>query len=167
MADPQTTVATFTAHDLVLPALTVTASFIATWIAAQLALGNFYRERIWERKADAYTKVFEALHDIERWHSKHLDAAMEGRDIPEQRRLELQRDANKAEQDLERTLAGQVWILPPAFYNRSLRLTDDLQKSAIEEKEWVPFLERSIHSISETTRYLKGLVRSDLRTDRA
>jgi hypothetical protein len=162
MSDPsQAAQATFTAHELILPALAGIASFVAAWVAARLALRNFYQERIWERKATAYTAVFEALHSIERWHQHHFDASVEGREISEEQKKTLQIEANKAEQDLEKCLAGQVWILPQ-FYNRSLRLTQDLRKIATTERIWDKFLQRSLQLISGTTRYLGEKVREDL-----
>jgi hypothetical protein len=163
MSDPpQVDQAIFTAHDLVIPALAGITSFVAAWVAARLALRNFYQERIWERKAAAYTTIFGALHSIERWHQNHFDALVEGKEISEEKNKSLQVEANKAEQELEKCLAGQAWILPPWFYNRSLRLTEDLRKIAATERMWGALLQRSLELIHRTTRYLSEKVREDL-----
>lgn len=148
--------------DWLIPVLTVAGSFLGAWIASKLALGNYYRQQIWERKADAYTSVFESLHSIERWHQKHFDAAVESKEISPERQKALQAEANKAEEDLERCLAGQRWTLPAAFYNRSLRLTHDLRRIAATELVWEQFLDRSLALIDRTTRYLNELVQKDL-----
>jgi hypothetical protein len=163
MSDPPQAVhAVFSARDLIIPVLAGMTSFVAAWVAARLALKNFYQERIWERKATAYSTVFEALHSIERWHQSHFDASTEGREIAEERKKTLQVEANKAEEDLEKCLAGQIWILPPWFYNRSLKLTHDLRRVATTEVVWQVYLDRSLALINATTRYLAERVRKDL-----
>jgi hypothetical protein len=149
-------------RDIFVPALAIAGSFAGAWIASKLALGNYYRQQRWERKAAAYTSIFESLHAIERWHQKHFDASIEGKEISEERQKVLQAEANKAEGDLERCLAGQRWILPTAFYNRSLRLTHDLRHTAATELIWQPYLQRSLVLIDGTTRYLNELVQNDL-----
>lgn len=72
-------------------------SFLGAWLAANLALKRFYKEKMWERKAAAYTTIFEALHHIRNWYAKNLDAYFEQRDISDEKTKELQKFANKAE----------------------------------------------------------------------
>jgi hypothetical protein len=162
MSDPDSAQSILSARDILISLLTIAGSFAGAWIASKLALGNYYRQQIWDRKAAAYTTIFESIHAIERWHEKHFDASVEGTEISEERQKILQAEANKAEEDLERCLAGQRWILPPAFYNRSLRLTHDLRHAAVTEVNWQAFLQRSLTLIDTTTRYLNEVVHKDL-----
>ena len=104
MPDPTPAQAVLTVKDFALPALTIVASFAGAWIASKLALSNYYRQQIWERKADAYTSIFEAICTVERWPSKHWDASQTGKEIEEDRKLTLHKEANKAEEELERRL---------------------------------------------------------------
>jgi hypothetical protein len=41
------------------------SSFRIRGRAARFALSRYYREKVWERKAAAYTDIFDALHDME------------------------------------------------------------------------------------------------------
>ena len=42
---------------IVFPAL---ASFAGAWLASKFALNSFYKQKVWERKAEAYTSIFSA-----------------------------------------------------------------------------------------------------------
>src|SRR5437016_4995389 len=108
MPDPITTAITL--RDFLIPTLSGAASFVGTWIAAKFALTNFYEQKLWEQKKSSYTAIFEAIHSIERWHEKNLAAATVFRDIESDRKEQLRVEANKAEEDLERRLAGEAWL---------------------------------------------------------
>jgi hypothetical protein len=72
--------------------LTVIGSFLAAWLATRLGLRRFYREKIWERKTDAYTVIFRALFDMARWHDEHLTAYFRERDVDAAEAAELRKD---------------------------------------------------------------------------
>ena len=59
-----------------LPALVV-AAFTA-WLTVRLALNRFYTERWWERKANTYSELLVALHDIVRHGDEFLRSYREG-----------------------------------------------------------------------------------------
>src|ERR1700712_4893218 len=92
-------------------AVTAVASFIGAWFAARFALSRFYREKVWERKAAAYTAIFEALHFIEQWFSEHQDAYFEQREISEEETKRLSKASNDAEAELARRLASETWLI--------------------------------------------------------
>ena len=98
--------------DLLVPLLSAVASFVGAWLAANFALRRFYKERIWERKAAAYSAIFEALHIIEQWYDKHYDAYFEQRELPDEVTKKLRTNADAAEEDLERRLAAETWLIP-------------------------------------------------------
>ena len=112
--------------DILIPLISIGGAVIVAVIGSHLTLQNFFKQRRWERKADAYTAIFEAVHNVERWYEKHLEAAQQERDIGDERKRRLQEEANKAEEDLERCLAGQIWNLPEDFRRRAGRLTSNL-----------------------------------------
>lgn len=101
MPDPVTAPYVFTLHDLLVSTLTIAGSFAGAWIAAKLAFANFYRQQIWQRKAEAYSTVFQAITGVERWYLKHFEALVRGSEIAQERKAKLQAEANQAEEDLE------------------------------------------------------------------
>ena len=69
--------------------LAFAASIIATAVAAYNGrFGKFARERWWERQAEVYTRIIEALASMVYYHEEHLTAYEEGRSIPESLRAE-------------------------------------------------------------------------------
>jgi hypothetical protein len=60
----------------------ITAS-LAAWLTATLALRRFRSEKVWERKAEAYTATFQALHTMSRWYDEHWSAMDRGLNLPD------------------------------------------------------------------------------------
>jgi hypothetical protein len=69
--------------------ITALASFGGAWVAAQFALNTFYHQKIWERRADAYSAIFEALHDMSAWYDTHISAEMRKHEIPDDEERKL------------------------------------------------------------------------------
>jgi len=138
-------------------------AFVGAWLAAKFALRNFYQEKIWERKTAAYTAIFEALHYIGRWHEKHYEAALIHKDIDEAKKQELQTKANEAEDELERRLASETWLIPPQCRDRLEKMTMDLKNTAYHTKSWQEFLDETCFIIKAATGDVRTLVVQDLR----
>jgi hypothetical protein len=98
--------------DFIAPMVTIAGSFLAAWLAARLALTRFYREKMWERKAEAYTAIFTALHDMRVWFRTHVDQTVAGSTLPDDRSKELEVAFRTARSDLERRLDAETWLLP-------------------------------------------------------
>jgi hypothetical protein len=142
--------------------LTIVGSSLGAWIAARLAFNRFSREKIWERRAAAYTAIFEALHYIGRWYEKHLEASIEAKDIETRTRSRLRADANKAKDELERGLASETWLIPLHCRHRLVKMTVELKSSARRHTMWPDFLVDGCHIISTVTDDLRNLVETNL-----
>ncbi|MGC1777062.1 MAG: hypothetical protein WBB34_03895 [Xanthobacteraceae bacterium] len=163
MPESTTSSAIFYAKDFLIPALAVAGSFAGAWVAAKLALNNFFRERVWERKTASYTAIFEAIHAIERWHDKHYEAAILARDITEDKSIALRREANAAEEALERRLAGEAWLLPASFNARISSMIVDLSTNESKHRnDWQGFLDEGLFILHSATKELLALARRDL-----
>jgi hypothetical protein len=152
---------TLSIKDVLISVLTIAGSFAAAWLGARFSLRNFYQERRWDRKADAYTLIFAAIHDVERWYDKHFEASATGREIQDDRKKRLRDEANRAEEDLERCVDAQAWNLPPEFVANVFRLSTDLKN--ITTTDWNDFLGRSIQVLHRATAELIALAKKDLK----
>jgi hypothetical protein len=151
-------------HDLLVPIFSVAGSFAGAWIAAKLALSNYYRQQIWERKAEAYNTIFESIHGFEQWHRKHFEALVRGTNVNDELREKLWAEANKAEDDFEKCLDGRVWILPTAFSKRAWAMSFDLKQEAYKHaSSWDDYLSASLTIIGDTKSELKKIAQTDLR----
>ncbi len=63
-------------------ALNVGTAAIASWVAVQLALGRFYKEKWWEKKFAAYTAILEALHRFNRMIRSELNHRKQNPNAP-------------------------------------------------------------------------------------
>jgi hypothetical protein len=143
-----------------IPLLSAVASFIGAWLAAYFALRRFYKERIWERKVEAYSAIFAALHDVDMWYSKQFDAMVEQREIPENERRKLQLAAIEAERDLEKRLASEIWLIPDHCRDRLVQLTRDLKNQTTTD--WNEYLSTGASVIHRGINDLRAMVRADL-----
>jgi hypothetical protein len=139
--------------------LTATASFLGAWVAARFALTRFYREKIWERKAAAYTAIFEALHFIDNWYSKHFDAYITQRELTKEETDKLRAAANDAEAELERRLASETWLIPDDCRLRLKKLTTDLKE---RQEDWFQYLDAGQATLQTATDELREMVHADL-----
>jgi hypothetical protein len=140
-------------------AITALASFFGAWVAARFALSRFYREKVWERKAAAYTAIFEALHFIEQWYSKHQDAYFEQREISDEESKALTKASRDAEAELARRLAAETWLIPNNCRKRLTKLTLELQS---RERDWFQYLDTNLGRIYSATDELRDMVHADL-----
>jgi hypothetical protein len=164
MADPSSAQSVLSTKDVLIPLLTIVGSFAGAWIAAKLALANYFRQQIWQRKADAYTAIFAAIYGVERWHNRHWDASLTGREIDDDSKTRLRAEANQAEADLERRLASEIWLLPKPFHTRTMKMIHDLQTASTANVMWQDFLDQSLSIINTSTSDLRAMASKDLGT---
>jgi hypothetical protein len=141
--------------------LTIIGSSIGAWIAARLAFNRFSRERVWERKASAYTAIFEAMHYIGTWYEKHLEAAMVSRTFDVETTDRLHADMSKAKKDLALQLARETWLIPTDCRHRLDKMVADLNQP-IPNETWLGYLEDGCSIIAMATDDLRKLVERDL-----
>jgi hypothetical protein len=139
--------------------LNIVGSFVGAWFAAQLAFNRFSREKVWERKAAAYTAIFEAMHTMSRWYEKHLEAAMLSRtlDVPTTDRLHA--ETNKAKDELALRLASETWLIPAHCRHRLDKMIDDLDDQRPES--WEQYLQGGYSIIKAATDDLRAAVEGD------
>lgn len=134
-------------------------AWLAAFLTMRLTLKRFYRERTWERKAAAYTVVFEGLHDMLEFHSEHFKAAIERRDLTEERSAELLSRYRKAKDDVKRRIAGETWLLDETVGKVVDDLWSDLQK---HYSSWEENLDEGYGSIANAQREIRRIAQADL-----
>lgn len=146
--------------DWLVPLLTIAGSFFGAWFAAQFALRRFYKERIWDRKAAAYTIIFEALSDMLQWFSEHHDAYITRREIPDEEKNQLTVASKVARDQLRRRLAGETWLIPETCRKRLETMTNELEG---HHDDYFSYLDESYGVIKRATDDLRKMVRADMK----
>ena len=52
----------------------IVTAIVASWITLQFARKRFVSEKLWEKRAEAYGAILEALHDMKRTYDEDLNA---------------------------------------------------------------------------------------------
>lgn len=139
--------------------LTIGGAWLAASLTMRLTLKRFFRERSWEKKAAAYTVVFEGLHDMLDWHGEHFDAEISGRDLPDDRKAVLKERYRKARDDVRRSIAGQAWLLDARVTDEVDALWKELHKrrqSMFEE------LDEGYGAIANTQQTIIEIAKQDM-----
>lgn len=93
----------------VLPSLVV--GVCTALITVRLSLRPFHAERWWERKADAYSRIVEALHSAMEYWSARSHEDMTGQQIGQEREQRLSEDYDRASQELKKVTGIGAYIL--------------------------------------------------------
>ena len=87
-----------------------TAGF-AAWLTVRLTLKRFVSEKLWEKRAEAYGAILEALHDMKRYPDGILDSFEVGGEISENQKTELLVRYRKANHELNRRVEVEQFFL--------------------------------------------------------
>ena len=79
--------------------------------SVRLALRRFHAERWWERKADAYSRIVEALYHAMEYCAARSDEDMTGRQISEEREKELSEGYQLAHRELRKAASVGAYII--------------------------------------------------------
>lgn len=138
-------------------------SMFVAWLAATLAarttLQRFYKERMWERKATAYTTILEALYISQDWYSRHLDAEYEGKTLTEEKAKEMTRQSVEARTTMMRAVEGQTWLLSPQVKEAITTMDKALDQ---DFHIWSEMLDESWGAVRDAREAITALARRDL-----
>jgi hypothetical protein len=131
-------------------ALTLAAAvlaFIASLVATAVVAYNgrfrrFARERWWERKADAYSRIIESLADLVYYHETHLSAAEQGRDLSEVTRTEIEGYWRRGHAEAKRAAAVGAFLISPGA-EAALRDLGKALGKEIHPNDWYGMMEDS------------------------
>jgi hypothetical protein len=72
---------------------------VSAWLTYVFAWRRFRTEKWWERRADAYEKIMDALHSAKRFSDVHLEGLMHGKVEPKPDEVTTLREQSKAGHD--------------------------------------------------------------------
>jgi glycine/D-amino acid oxidase-like deaminating enzyme len=133
------------------------------WFAARLSLGHYFSQRVWDRRAEAYTAIFTALDIMAEWYRSHLKDLMTNRETSDEednRRIASYQAANE---ELRQRLARETWLIPDHARERIARLHADLDSHHGPEAGWADIVLNGRDTIEGAIDDLRRLARADLR----
>lgn len=145
-------------------AVSIVVAWLAASLAAKLTLQRFYKERIWERKAVAYTTILEALYVWLDFYGTHFEAAIERRDLKPERVEELSRQKIEARSVMMRSIEGQTWLLGSELNDAIATMDRALRQ---QKTSWEEELDDAWGAVRDAKVTITALARKDLAISEA
>lgn len=133
---------------------------LAVWLTSRLASIRGHDDRVWDRKAGAYSAIFEALFDMEMFFDKHLEDHMRGRDVSADESKERYQAYAAARHRLGQVLAREVWLLSDAVKVEKDKLSTELEK---RYEGWFEDMDSGCAAVIAARKAIAKLASDDLR----
>ena len=140
---------------------TLTSAILGALIAYWLAFRRFREEKWWERKADAYIRIMEALHNSQVFSRTHIDFIQRGAEISDEDDKRLRELSKENTEEIIRVSnVGKLFLFSTAIdrLQRYLRESD-----TFEAESWHDYLEKEYDNMSCVINDLVLIARKDLQ----
>ena len=150
---------------LIAAGLAFLASLIAVIISAYNARFNrFASERWWERKAEAYTSIIDALSDLVYYYQQNFDSFVTQKELSEEKQREIKERWRKGNFEIKKATNIGAFLISPEAENALKKYweepTDDDYLS-----DWFERLARDYTKAENCLKELVLFAKQDLRVD--
>jgi hypothetical protein len=130
-------------------------------ITVRLSLRRFHAERWWERKADAYSRIVEALHTAAHYWVAQLNEDESGQEMSKEREKQLSEDYDRAASELAKATGVGAYIISEevadALQNLQKRRRHDPRECA-----WTEIYDEEYTAHKEALTEIRKLAKKDL-----
>ena len=128
---------------------------VTSWISVRLAIRQFYSQKWWERKADAYASIVEALYHVKHNLETEMSAEEFGAQLSAETKEEIKRKYKESFQQINRAEGMGAFIIS----KRSSEILTQLRRDRDEHDEMVqgPYYEILSTDFGDIDRALKAL----------
>jgi hypothetical protein len=138
----------------------VISGVLSSWLTYILAWRRFRTERWWDRRADAYERIIDALHAAKKFSDFHIDYQMRGQDPPKEDDERLRGEAKRARAEIDRAIDIGKLILPADALQRLYQYSKEAD--SIKTTDWVSYLEQDYNIINRCLIDIAVIARKDL-----
>lgn len=142
---------------------TISIAAVSSLITVQFSLRKFRSERWWERKAEAYSRIIEVLHNAKAFAASHIEAEEKGRELPEEQDEALRRRSKVAFDEILKVSDIGAFLLSDDAIER-LRLFQKKTEEASSEETWFEYLEKEWSATDKCLKDLIQIAKRDLKT---
>lgn len=139
----------------------IVIAVVSTYLTFYLSLTKFRTERWWERKADAYLKIIDALHRSKALTENYLEAQEEGRVVSKEEDKKLTEDSKKAHKEINMAIEIGALLLS----NEALKKLKQFQKRNIDlgRADLYKYLENDLATTKSCFNELIEIAKKDLQ----
>lgn len=143
-----------------IPALFI--AVVTSFLTVRLSLRRFHAERWWERKAEAYSRIIEALHHIADYCDAQVDERMRATQMTEERSNELLTNYRAAYSDLHKATGIGAYIISDDVAEILLQL-ESRPKLQWQDTDIGELFETELKAYKEALTQIRRLAKKDLR----
>jgi hypothetical protein len=135
---------------------------LSAWLTYRLAFRRFRAEKWWERRADAYSDILEALHESLRFAETNIAYMKSGSEVPPEQDADVRKAAAAANIEICRAANAGKLFLSSAALNRLTQFLHDSDK--YKPDNWTDYLLTDYEMTSNCIDDFAQLARDDLGT---
>jgi hypothetical protein len=129
-----------------------------------IARRDFVSDRWWERKADTYTRILDALVELERIHETYSDDALHIRELNEAERTELERIWTPAWQEVDHAIRLGAFVISHEAHAALAALPTATR--GINPQDFFGIVDAQFSATRKCITQLREIGRNDLRVAR-
>lgn len=103
-------------------------AIVTSIITVNLSLRKFYRERWWEKKAEAYEAIIEALYNMKTYLERYRDAVAEDQDFDESSLIQIKEKGIEGMNQVSRAATIGSFLISDEAATLVFLLRDELRK---------------------------------------
>lgn len=143
-------------------AAAATAAVFAAWYTSRQASERSMRERIWDRKAAAYSEIFGALSVMLRWaEDEMLDVQVDGAPLDALRDERVAR-FREARDRVDQVAAQNIWLLSEASRDALIIMDRELNAPS-GSFDWLVELAKANSALAKAITKLTHIAREEMR----
>lgn len=137
-------------------------SVVTAWITVQLSLRRFRSERLWERKVNAYERIFESLHHLKTYCDGHLKAEECGSKLDIDREQELYGNFKLALEEINKYRDVGSFLIAESAVERLKHFEKELEMS-YEGKTIYEIADNQYGYVTSCIKDINVIARSDIK----
>jgi hypothetical protein len=142
----------------------IIVSVLTAYVTVKLSIRQFYSEKWWEKKAEAYSNIIEQLsylqYYLERWYSDEIGERL----LREEAKAKIWEEYERVELELKKVAAAGAYIVSD---NTAIALKDVISVFnqpgyRYDSKNWVEEMNKDYVTVKECITKIRGYAKEDL-----
>lgn len=140
----------------------IIVAVVSARVTVHFALKRFHSQKWWERKAEAYAAIVEALHHVRNYADTHLAFLARGERLPEAGDKELTQKLKDAMSELRKRYDIGNFVISTEAVAAMNALMKELDEST-QEESWHTHLDLKLDAVDKCLASMRELARTDLQ----
>ncbi len=141
----------------------VVSSLFTTFLTTFLARKLFISERWWDRKADAYARILEALVEIERYHEAYWNDLAHQAELSDARKTELTKIWKTAWREVDNAIRLGAFVISEEAHTALAKLQTATRN--VDPQDFFGIVDAEFAATSQCIKQMREIGRTDLQVE--